>query len=54
MGYLKIRAPILFDTGMKGSILLANMEKLGIDPSFPTPILITLAVSRTSSMPIRM
>ncbi|UCH08964.1 MAG: MBL fold metallo-hydrolase [Deltaproteobacteria bacterium] len=26
------RAPILFDTGMKGSILLANMEKLGIDP----------------------
>jgi len=26
------RAPILFDTGMKGSILLGNMEKLGIDP----------------------
>jgi 7,8-dihydropterin-6-yl-methyl-4-(beta-D-ribofuranosyl)aminobenzene 5'-phosphate synthase len=26
------RAPILFDTGMKGSILPANMEKLGIDP----------------------
>ena len=26
------RAPILFDTGMKGSILLAHMEKLGIDP----------------------
>jgi 7,8-dihydropterin-6-yl-methyl-4-(beta-D-ribofuranosyl)aminobenzene 5'-phosphate synthase len=26
------RTPILFDTGMKGSILLANMEKLGIDP----------------------
>ena len=28
----KGRAPILFDTGMKGSILLTNMEKLGIDP----------------------
>jgi len=26
------RAPILFDAGMKGSILLENMEKLGIDP----------------------
>jgi 7,8-dihydropterin-6-yl-methyl-4-(beta-D-ribofuranosyl)aminobenzene 5'-phosphate synthase len=26
------RAPILFDTGMKGSILLANMETLGVDP----------------------